>query len=141
MRPMSSFIPLSHLTTQVGTVHWSQDQRISVTTSDVIYVLVSLSRSLQAPQRSREGVGLDSQICIISPFDARPLADAKGGMPCPLIRDPPSPYHQHSFSPYQTHPPAPQWLHHHKKRLCPYAWQHDSHPGPSVCLWSSEPVK
>ena len=61
---MSSFIPLSHLTTQVDTVNWSQDQRISVTTSEAIYVLVSLLGAMAA---------CDSRICTFFACDTCPL--------------------------------------------------------------------
>jgi len=40
---MSCVIPLSHLSTQVGTVSWSQDQRIAVTTSEAIFIEVRYS--------------------------------------------------------------------------------------------------
>jgi len=45
---MSCVIPLSHLSTQVGTVSWSQDQRIAVTTSEAIFIEVRYITHLQS---------------------------------------------------------------------------------------------
>ena len=47
-REMSSecYVSLSHSSSEPCVVSWSEDQRIAVTTSEVIYVLVKISLSL-----------------------------------------------------------------------------------------------